>query len=178
VLASGLAQGLIFVIATPYTWTGGGVGNRYFASGYGVMVFLLPATESVVTALLPWTIGGLFVAPMVLNPFAASFHPADNAKSGPLRLLPIELTLVNDLPVNTDPTHARVWFGDNPAEHDPAFLVYFLLENQRFRPGRRRRSTLEFIEDMCELMCCSPLDWHVAAKTILRSIEFSTEYAL
>jgi len=42
VLASALAQGLIFVIGTPYTWSGGGVGNRYFISGYGVMLFLLP----------------------------------------------------------------------------------------------------------------------------------------
>jgi hypothetical protein len=129
VLASGLAQGLIFVIATPYTWTGGGVGNRYFASGYGVMVFLLPATGSIVAALVPWAVGGLFVAPMVLNPFVASFRPADNAKSGPLRLLPVELTLVNDLPVNTDPEHHRIWFGDNPGRNDPAFLVYFLDDN-------------------------------------------------
>ena len=103
VLASGLLQGLIFIVATPYTWSGGGVGNRYFFGGYGVMLFVLPPIESLAAAFAPWAIGGLFVAPMVLNPFVASFHPADNAKSGPLRLLPVELTLVNDLPVNTEP---------------------------------------------------------------------------
>ena len=39
---SALVQGLIFVIGTPYTWSGGGVGNRYFFTGYAVMLFLLP----------------------------------------------------------------------------------------------------------------------------------------
>jgi hypothetical protein len=129
VLAAGLAQGLIFIIMTPYTWNGGGVGNRYFFGGYGVMLFVLPPIESLAAAFAPWIIGGLFVAPMVLNPFVASFHPADNAKSGPLRLLPVELTLVNDLPVNNEPDRARIWFGDNPGQNDPGFLVYFLDDN-------------------------------------------------
>jgi hypothetical protein len=128
VLASGLIQGLIFIVATPYTWSGGGVGNRYFFSGYGVMLFALPPIQSVGAAFAAWALGSLFVAPMVLNPFVASFHPADNAKSGPLRLLPVELTLVNDLPVNSEPEHARLWFGDI-GQGDPGFLVYFLDDN-------------------------------------------------
>jgi hypothetical protein len=128
VLASGLLQGLIFIVATPYTWSGGGVGNRYFFSGYGVMLFVLPPIGSLTAAFGAWALGSLFVAPMVLNPFVASFHPAGNAKSGPLRLLPVELTLVNDLPVNNEPEHARLWFGDTGAG-DPGFLVYFLDNN-------------------------------------------------
>ena len=129
VLISALLQGFLFVVATPYTWSGGGVGNRYFFGGYGVMLFVLPPIDSIAAALGVWAVGGLFVAPMVLNPFVASFRPADNAKSGPLRLLPVELTLVNDLPVNTDPERARLWFGDNPGVGDPGFLVYFLDDN-------------------------------------------------
>jgi len=129
VLAMALAQGLIFVVATPYTWSGGGVGNRYFAAGYGVMLFLLPPIESVATALLPWFIGGLFVAPMVMNPFVASFRPNENAKAGPLRMLPVELTLLNDLPVATEgDSRARVWMGDLGLG-DAGFLVSFLDDN-------------------------------------------------
>ena len=128
VLGSGLLQGLIFLVMTPYTWNGGGVGNRYFFSGYGVMLFVLPPIHSLGAAFAMWAAGSLFVAPMVLNPFVASFHPADNAKSGPLRLLPVELTLVNDLPVNNEPEHARLWFGDT-GRGDPGFLVYFLDDN-------------------------------------------------
>jgi hypothetical protein len=149
VLASGLLQGLIFLISTPYTWHGGGVGNRYFFSGYGVMLFVLPPIQSTGVAFAEWVIGSLFVAPMVLNPFVASFHPADNAKSGPLRMFPIELTLVNDLPVNTEPEHARLWFGDT-GQGDPGFLVYFLDNNAFDRePDKsfwtRGRSRSEFI---------------------------------
>jgi hypothetical protein len=128
VLGSALAQGLIFVIATPYTWSGGGVGNRYFFGGYAVMLFLLPPVEMIVTALIPWLVGGLFVGPMVLNAFAASFRPADNSKAGPTRMLPVELTLLNDLPVFTEPNRGRVEFGA-VGEGDPSFLVSFLDDN-------------------------------------------------
>ena len=128
VLASGLLQGLVFIILTPYTWHGGGVGNRYFFSGYGAMLFVLPPIQSATASFVQWAIGGLFVAPMVVNPFVASFHPEDNAKSGPLRLLPVELTLVNDLPVNNEQDHSHLWFGD-VGQGDPGFLVYFLDDN-------------------------------------------------
>lgn len=149
VLGSALAQGLIFVLATPYTWSGGGVGNRYFLGGYGVMLFLLPPIESIAVTFVPWIAGSLFVAPMVLNPFVASFRPSENAKTGPLRLLPVELTLLNDLPVNTDPDHFRLWFGDT-GQGDPGFLVYFLDDHAYTREADRSfwtrgRSRAEFI---------------------------------
>jgi hypothetical protein len=128
-LAAGLAQGLFFVVLTPYTWNGGGVGNRYFMSAYSAFLFVLPPVDSVAAAFTPWIVGSLFVAPLVLNPFVTSFRPADNAKSGPLRLLPVELTLTNDLPINTEADHAHIWFGDNPGKGDPGFLIYFLDDN-------------------------------------------------
>ena len=129
VLGSALAQGLGFIIGTPYTWSGGGIGNRYFFAGYGVMLFLLPPIELVAAALLPWAIGGLFVMPSVLSPFTVSFKPSDIAKSGPLRLLPVELTLLNDLPVFTEGgARSRVEFG-GITEADPKFLVSFLDDN-------------------------------------------------
>jgi hypothetical protein len=149
VLAAALLQGLVFIVATPYTWHGGGVGNRYFFGGYGVMLFVLPPIASLWASIVPWAVGALFVAPLVLNPFVASFHPAENANRGPFRLLPIELTLVNDLPVNTEGDRARIWFGDTGAG-DPGFLVYFLDENAYGREAdksfwTRGRSRAEFI---------------------------------
>lgn len=149
VLGSGLLQGLVFIVATPYTWHGGGVGNRYFFSGYGVMLFVLPPIQSLGVAVAPWVVGSLFVAPMVLNPFMASFHSEDNAKSGPLRLLPVELTLVNDLPVNNEEDHRHLWFGDI-GKGDPGFLVYLLDDNAYNRePDKsfwtRGRARAEFI---------------------------------
>jgi len=128
VLAAALAQGLVFIVTTPYTWSGGGVGNRYFFGGYAVMLFLLPPVELVAAALVPWVIGGLFVGPAVLSPFTTSFKPSEIARAGPLRMLPVELTLLNDLPVFTEgASRSRVEFGG--VNQDPKFLVSFLDDN-------------------------------------------------
>ncbi len=132
VLAAGAAQLLFFIVNVPYTWLGGGgsVGNRYFMGAYGIYLFLLPPMRSAWIAVVPLVIGGLFTAQLVLNPFATSFHPADHAKHGLFRLLPVELTMVNDLPINTEgPGKVLVWFGDNPGMNDPGFQIYFLDDN-------------------------------------------------
>jgi hypothetical protein len=128
VFAAGCAQILLFIIATPYTWMGGGgsVGNRYFIGAYGIFLFLMPPVRSTMVAAIPWIVGGLFMGKLVLNPFATSFFPGRYADHGPLRWLPVELSNVNDLPINTDPSRVRVWFGDNEGQRDPGFQIYFL----------------------------------------------------
>ncbi len=131
VLAAGLAQIGFFILTQPYSWLGGGgsVGNRYFMGAYGVFLFLLPPLSRTWIAIIPWLIGGLFTAQLVLNPFVASFRPGEYARQGPLRRLPVELTMITDLPINTDRTRMQ-WFGDNPPDHkDPGFQVYFLDDN-------------------------------------------------
>ena len=59
-----------------------------------------------------------------LNAFSASFNPAEHAKSGPLRWLPVEMTLLNTLPITTRQDRVRVLFGTNPR-----FQIYFLDDN-------------------------------------------------
>jgi hypothetical protein len=131
VLAAGAAQILFFVVNLPYTWLGGGgsVGNRYFMGAYGIFLFLIPPLSRTWLAVVPWLVGSVFTAQLVLNPFATSFHPGDYAKHGPLRWLPVELTLVNDWPINTDAGKVRVWLGDSPGQNDPGFQVYFFDDN-------------------------------------------------
>jgi len=138
VVAAALAQILTFAIGTPYTWHGGGgsVGNRYFMSAYGLFVFLMPVVPRLWVAFVPWIVGALFTAPLVLNPFYSSFYPGSYAKHGPLRWLPVELTLVYDWPINTDASRVRVWFGDHPPEHkDPGFQIYFFDDNAYLPEG-------------------------------------------
>jgi hypothetical protein len=131
VFLGALAQMLVFIVATPYTWSGGGssIGNRYFMSAYGLFVFLLPALTRAWVAVIPWVAGLLFMAPLVLNPFVASYRPGDNANSGPLRLLPVELTMVYDWPINTDTSRVRIWYGDYPKGSGPGFQIYFFDDN-------------------------------------------------
>ena len=94
---------------TPYTWAGGGgsVGNRYFLSFYPLFLFLLPPVATLRPALGALAVGALFTAQIVLNPFWCSFNPGAAAKSGPLRMLPIELTMLNDLPMIAHPDRAK-----------------------------------------------------------------------
>ena len=132
VLAAALSQIAIFIIGVPYTWNGGGgsVGNRYFMGAYGVFLFLIPPISRPLVAVLPWIVGGLFTAPLVLNPFMTSFKPGDHANSGPFRWLPPELTLVYDWPINNEPERVRVEFGDKAPEHkNPFFQIYFFDTN-------------------------------------------------
>ncbi len=133
VLATACAEILLLIIWIPYNYFGGGgtVGNRYFMSVYPLFLFLLPPFESTGLALVPWLVGPLFVAQLLIDPFHDSFQPNDAAKRGPLRLLPVELTLVNDLPVNTNPSRAHVRFGEN----EKAFQLYFLDDNAFPRDG-------------------------------------------
>ncbi len=81
-------------------------------------------------ALVPWFVGCLFTAKITLNPFYSSFHPHEHAKAGPLRWLPIELTLVNDLPINVRVDRVRQLFGQGPR-----FQIYFLDDNAYPRDG-------------------------------------------
>ena len=107
---------LLVIVWIPYNYFGGGgvLGNRYFMSTYGLLLFLLPPLESIGAALVPWASAALFTAQIVLNPFYSSFNPAEHAKSGPLRWLPVEMTLLNDLPITTRPERVRVCSAREP----------------------------------------------------------------
>ena len=132
VLAGVAGQIALFIITLPYTWAGGGgsVGNRYFIGAYGAVLFLIPPIQRVWVALIPWAVGGLFMAKLVLNPFATSVRPGEYADSGPLRMFPVELSNTNDIPINTDHPRVRQWFGDHPELGSLGFQIYFLDRNQ------------------------------------------------
>jgi hypothetical protein len=127
-----VAESLLQLVWLPYTYYGGpGVlGSRYYMNVYGLQLFLLPAISSMLPALAAWFVGALFTAKITLNPFVYSFHPQEHAKAGPLRWLPIERTLVNDLPINVRADRVRQLFGQAPR-----FQIYFLDDNAYPRDG-------------------------------------------
>jgi hypothetical protein len=133
VLGSIVAQVMLFLITQPYSYFGGGgsVGNRYFMGAYGLAVFLFPAVRSLAVGLLPWIVGGVFMAPLVLSPFDTSIRPGDRAFKGPLRLLPVELTNYNNLPVTTERELMVRGFGNKPGH--PEFQLMYLDKNSWLR---------------------------------------------
>ena len=100
----------------PNTYSGGGapIGNRYYLSYYPLFLFLLPVLRDIRPAIAALAVGALFTAKLTLNPFYTSSNPGEHAKAGPLRLLPIELTLLNDLAVSADPERSRRGLGGTP----------------------------------------------------------------
>ncbi len=124
--------GLALIAYMPYTYSGGGgpVGNRYFMGFYALFLFATPPLRSIWPALVALAIGAAFTAQLVLNPFYTSAYPAEHPKRGLFRWLPVEMSLINDLPMNVTPSRAK-----QPLGGDPQVLAYFLDDNAYSREG-------------------------------------------
>lgn len=117
---------LVILIWLPFTWSGGGgpPGNRYLLSVYPTLFFLMPPRRTALAGGLAWAGGALFMAKILVNPFAAAKYPYLATERGLVRRLPVELTMVNDLPIMLDPSRSRIPYG-----HQPTMLLYFLDQN-------------------------------------------------
>ena len=91
---------LVWLVIAPYTWSGGGgpPGNRYFLSVYPLMFFVMPPLGSSAVPILAWAGGALFTAKVLVSPFDAAKRTWEIAEHGAARRLPVELTMVADLP--------------------------------------------------------------------------------
>src|SRR5262249_1369515 len=67
--------------------------------------------------------------------FHAARLPGDHTKGGALRMFPTELTLINDLPIDSESDRVRVWFGqdDDPDKPNPKFQIYYFDDNGYYR---------------------------------------------
>jgi hypothetical protein len=131
-LGGGLLAAVVLLLYMPFTYSGGGgpVGNRYFLGVYPVFLFLMPAFTRPWPAVAIAALSALFVTPVLSNPFYSSFHPGEHTKTGLFRRLPLELSLVNDLPVNVSPSRSR-----QPLGGVPPVSAYFLDDNAYNREG-------------------------------------------
>ena len=113
---------LVLLLMTPFTYSGGGgpVGNRYFLSFYPLFLYLTPPLAGLAPAAVALAGGALFTAQILVNPIEASLHPGEHTKTGPLHVLPIELTLLNDLPMMFNADRSK-----RPLAGDPPMLAYF-----------------------------------------------------
>jgi hypothetical protein len=124
---------LLLIVWMPVNYFGGGgtIGNRYFMSIFPLYFFLLPDPRRLlVPTLACWTVAAVFLTPILVSPFEAGRRPGQHATNGAFKWLPPELSLINDLPTNSDPAKFRQRFDDG-------YLGYFLDDNTW---GRERRS--------------------------------------
>jgi hypothetical protein len=125
VLALAIFECLLLIVWMPVNYFGGGgtLGNRYFMNIFPLYFFLTPTLALPLLATVPsWAMSGVFLTSILVNPFAAARRPGEHATSGAYKWLPVELSLINDLPTNNDPAKFRQRFEDG-------YLGYFLDNN-------------------------------------------------
>ena len=77
---------------------------------------------------MAWIGGTLFTAQALVNPFMAARQPWINADHGAVRMLPVELTMVDDLPIKLDRWRINFPVGSNPE------LSLFLIDENVYPP--------------------------------------------
>ena len=130
----------------PDNWYGGGgtVGNRYFLNVLPGFLFVLPRRRLALVAAGGLAVGAVFLAAILVSPVHHSLRPGEHATRGAWRLLPAELTMLNDLSVFTEAWRKKRPFGfvgnaERPADAD-AFFLYFMDDGTHGREdwaGRR-----------------------------------------
>ena len=101
IFLSALLMIAAFIVMAPDNYQGGGgaVGNRFFLNIYPAFLFMLRRIRGRVLIALTAAVACLFLAPVLVQPFYASFHPAVHTFGSPAyRMLPVEYTLLNTLP--------------------------------------------------------------------------------
>ncbi len=128
ILAAAAGQILVYLVFMPDNFGGGGgsLANRYFVSIYPMFLFLPAAAVRKREIVWAWAVAAVFLAPILLSPLETSASPSMHAKKFPYTLLPVEYTLINDLPTNTTPSAKRQQWG-HPLEPDR--FLYFLDDN-------------------------------------------------
>jgi hypothetical protein len=123
---------LAYIWIIPDNWYGGGgsVGNRYFLNLLPGFLFLVPKGRERLLAVLGLLAAAVFLAPVLTSPVHNSLRPGDHATHGAFRVLPAELTMLNDLSVFTEPWRKKRPFGfvgDRSRHADAdAYFLYFM----------------------------------------------------
>ncbi len=124
---------LAYLWQIPDNWYGGSgtLGNRYFLSILPLGLFFVPKGREALVA-----VAGLaslaFTAPLLGSPVRHAMEPGEHTKHGLFRLLPAELSMLNDLSIFGEPWRKKRPVGDTegdpkrPGSADPAaYYLYF-----------------------------------------------------
>ena len=119
---------LIYVILMPTNYGGGGgsLANRYFLGIYPFFLFLSGPRIRRSEIGVSWGVAALLLSQMFISPIQTSMHPSTQRKRFPFTLFPIEKTLINELPTNTNPYAFRLEWIDPPPNNQ---FLYFLNDN-------------------------------------------------
>ena len=124
----------LFIMTQPNNYLGGGgtLGNRYFTSVYPWAFLMITSVPIISRWFLTALIAAIFSGPILTSPFMSARFPWMYAQTAIHRLLPLEYTLLENLPSNTLPRALHIEF---PSPENADFFVYFL--NDGFYPKER-----------------------------------------
>ena len=127
---------LSYMVGLPWNYFGGSgtIGNRYLMNCFAVLLFCLTQEPSKKLLISAFAGSLLFSAPFLFTPILSSFDNSYHQKAGIFKVLPLERTLLADLPFNTNRNAVRVAFDD-----PPTYLLYFADNNTYFRENYDRR---------------------------------------
>jgi hypothetical protein len=110
------AEIAIYVFFMPDNYGGGGgtLANRYFLNIFPLFLFLPAEKRTLKDIGIMWIAAAVFISPILIGPFAHSHYPATHVKKFPFKMLPVEMTLVNNFSTNTNPWAFRQEVGTPP----------------------------------------------------------------
>jgi hypothetical protein len=121
---------LTYMVGIPWNYFGGSgtIGNRYLMNAFPVFLFVLQEQPS-----RKWFFSGfcaslLFASAFLFTPVLSSFDNSFHQKRSLFGSLPSEMTLLSDLPINTNLRGRRVSF-DQP----PTYFLYFMDDDTYYR---------------------------------------------
>lgn len=146
---------LTYMIGLPWNYFGGSgtIGNRYLMNPFAILLFSVTQEPNRKILIPAIGISLLFTAPFLASPILSSFDNSYHQKEGIYRKLPLERTMLADLPFNTNRAAVRIAFDD-----PPTYLLYFADNNTYLREELEHK--LGFWvkgEKECELILRSPV---------------------
>jgi len=131
VMAALFGEIIIYIILMPDNYAGGGgaLATRYFLNIYPFFFFLPGLNRNYKEIGVSWIFASLFIGQILVSPLQHSHYPATHVKKFPFKLLPIEMTLINNFPTNTNPYAHRQSVGIKDT------FLYFLDDNFLLRTG-------------------------------------------
>jgi hypothetical protein len=141
-------QQLFFLVFLTDNFLGGmgTIGNRYFLNAYPAFIFLIRKKVPPAALLLMTIIGSLYLGPMIINPYAHGVQPAEHTFAVPFKLVPVELSQIDFLPIHIN-HHLSRRVVEAELPYRITFLDYqtHLLEGKGIwvKPGREAEMLLE-----------------------------------
>lgn len=117
---------LIYIVLMPDNYAGGALANRYFLHIYPLFFFLPALKRQPKELAIAWIMAAVFISPILTSPILHSHYPATHAKKIPFKLLPVEMSIINNLPTSTNPNAFRQKVGNPP---DEGGWLHFLDDN-------------------------------------------------